>query len=82
MQMMEAAFFNDELKFIENDSTPLGVYTGYYLNNKFSGPGMLISEEGTYYGNFHEGKRSLGGRMEYKDGNVYEGQWEDDQRKE
>ena len=46
-----------------------GIHTKHYRN-------------GTYTGNFHNGQRSGQGKLEQKDGTVFDGQWLKDEKRE
>lgn len=52
-------------------------YKGMYSENVKEGQGTETSSDGTYTGNFSGGSKNGTGKMVYKDGRIYDGQWKD-----
>lgn len=55
-------------------------HVGFYHKNNYEGRGTLTYEDDScnemlYEGDFHEGKRHGAGKMTYRSGDVYEGNW-------
>ena len=57
----------------------VGFYEGQYERDVFHGEGLLCRGNSKYKGHFHGGLKHGWGRMEFTNGDVYEGLWENDQ---
>lgn len=56
-------------------------YVGEFVNDTFEGKGCIVTEEGTYTGDFQAGKKHGFGLFVWQDGTTYRGHYEHDYRK-
>ncbi len=73
-EMDNGQFKNGELEWVEQGETYF--YKGEFdIEGKFSGKGKLTTKEGTYEGEFLQGKKHGFGRFEYGNGILYVGDY-------
>ena len=70
---------------ITNENNPMtdkiekSIFKGNYKNSKRNGLGTEVTDEGTYTGNWEDDLKSGHGKMVYKTGKIYDGEWEKDE---